>query len=74
MPGFDYYQDLKSVRQWEEHQATLKEVYNKPKRNEQHNPQYPHKDYEKSNEYTKKPKKPQWTAEDQALEDSLWDE
>jgi len=70
----DYYKDLKSIKQWEEHQTTLKEVYSKPKRHEQHNPQYPQKDYEKSNEYAKKPKKPVWTAEDQMLEDSLWDE
>ena len=76
MPGNSYYEDLKTTRQWEDHQKTLKQVYNKPRKHEQFNPEYPHKDYDKyipQKEYAKK-KKPEWTAADQALEDSLWDE
>jgi len=71
MPGIKYYEDLKTTQQWEEHQNTLKHVYNTPK---SHSPQYPQKDYEKTNPKDKLKRKPEWTAADQALEDSLWDE
>ena len=75
MPGNKYYEDLKSIKQWEEHSETLKHVYHTPHTK---SPQFPQKDYEKyipQKEYNKlKTKKPQWTKEDQMLEDSLWDE
>ena len=74
MPGNKYYEDLKSAHQWETHQETLKKVYTNPKRYSPEEEHHKSVSYIPQKEYQKlKPKKPQWTAEDQKLEDELWE-
>jgi hypothetical protein len=62
--------DYKSIKEYEHHVHTMKEI-SKTEKNPHRIPNitgYPSKDYEKM--YKKK----EWTKEDQMFEDSLWDE